>query len=145
MHYLSVSKHKLRIRLSALLLFVALVLGAVPLAGANEGGPDAMAAGYSFDRQGNCALRQPKGSSWLSWAGYWPWDWGASSHHLQRWNSVSLTWDTMAFGNSGQVYGGANTARANTTAAYQPGQWRVAANYRASFANILPLSSTFLC
>lgn len=138
-----------RMRLSAGLLFLALLLGNVPLAGAGGGGPDGgpvgssvegagvPAGGYGTGTQGDCGGARPKGASWVNWWGYWPWDWGRSYHRLEWYNPSAGRFEQKASASSGNVYGGTNTALANTSAAYQRGLWRVASTHATSFAGTL--------
>lgn len=132
---LSILKNSLRFRLG--LMAAVLVFGSVPLV---------TGSGWSLGIQGDCYNTRPKGASWVNWSGYYPLSWGESKHYLQWQNPATLQWEIKAYGNSGMVYGMANTALANSSAGYRAGVWAVGASYAANFYPLPPRDTyTFTC
>lgn len=115
------ASNAIRWLLRVALVTVVLVVAVLPVG----------AASWARGVQGDCSGFQPKGASWINWSGYYVWDWGQTNHTL--WYHNGSIWVSKASADSGRVYGGTDTALANTAAQWISGQWLVDARYTASF------------
>jgi len=73
----------------------------------------------------------PSGASYLSWSGYWPWDYGTTTGGLWYWQNGS--WVLQNNATTIGASGSSGSAYAYTGAARQPGYWTQTGGHTATF------------
>jgi len=73
----------------------------------------------------------PSGASYLSWSGYWSWDYGTTTGGLWYWQNGS--WVLQNSATTIGARGSSGSAYAYTGAARQPGYWTQTGGHTATF------------